>query len=236
MGGAVIPAAQAFLVTSLTEDASFTLDYKKHVYDPAVAAGQINTSPTRAPRRAKMESNDPQILKITVNSNDTTIADQLYIFQRKDFKTDSLDNGWDGYKILGENYAAEIYTVRGNANMAVDAVKDMDSTSVAFKASSQDSEYTLSFEYNSEEPLYLYDKDTQEFTEITNENTYTFVTSDRKEHARFLLTRSNSPQIETGVEEIDTGQVKRAEKFMQDQQIFIRRGGKVYSITGSLVQ
>ena len=236
MGGAVIPAAQAFLVTSLTEDASFTLDYKKHVYDPAVAAGQINTSPTRAPRRAKMESNDPQILKITVNSNDTTIADQLYIFQRKDFKTDSLDNGWDGYKILGENYAAEIYTVRGNANMAVDAVKDMDSTSVAFKASSQDSEYTLSFEYNSEEPLYLYDKDTQEFTEITNENTYSFTTSDRKAHNRFLLTRSNSPQIETGVEEIDTGQVKRAEKFMQDQQIFIRRGGKVYSITGALVK
>ena len=236
----VIPATQAFLVTSKVANATLTLDYKKHVYDPAMdsltAHKSIDTDPLRAPRRATKESNDPKILKINVLSNDTTVADKLYIFQRQDFSTESYDNGWDGYKLYGESYAAELYTIRGDARMAVDAVKDMDNTSVAFKASKQDSEYTLSFEYNDDEPLYLYDKETNALTQISNDATYEFTTSDTKAHERFLLTRSNSPQIATGVEEVENEAVQHAEKFMQDQQIFIRRGEKVYSVDGTLVK
>ena len=235
MTNAVIPATQAFLVTATASGAYLNLNYKKHVYDPAINADSINTAPTRAPRRQPKEA-APEKLKIKVH-NDTTIADKLYFFQRADFETLGFDNGWDGYKLLGEDYAAEIYSIRGNNKLAVDAVPELDETEIGFKAGTQANEYTFSFEYDEqEEPLYLYDKDTQEFTEITNESTYSFVTSDRKEHARFILTRSNVPQSPTGVEEVENETVQRAEKFMKDQQIFIRRGERTYSITGARVR
>ena len=232
---AVIPATQAFLVTAKSSGAKLKLDYEKIVYQAAIDSGKVNNYPTRAPRRLTNVTN-PRKLVIKLYKDDV-LADDLYIFQHANFKTDSLDNGWDGYKVAGEDYASEIYTIRGDANMAVDAVKDMNNTNVAFKASSQDSEYTLSFEYEPDgTPLYFYDKTTLISTEIENGATYTFTADDTKAHNRFLLTRSNSPQIATGVEEINTEKVKRAEKFMQDQQIFIRRGDRVYNVTGFLVK
>lgn len=230
----VIPSTQAFLVTATASGASLTLDYKKHVYDPAIREGRVSTYATRAPRRNKA-SNAPIKLKMIVRS-DSVIADNIYLFQREDFTYD-YDNGWDGTKMMGESFAPQLYAMSGERKLTIDAVPELDETEIGFKAGTQANEYTFSFEYDEqEEPLYLYDKDTQEFTEISNESTYTFTTSDRKAHNRFLLTRSNSPQIETGVEEIDTEKVKRAEKFMKDQQIFIRRGERTYSIDGSLVK
>lgn len=230
----VIPATQAFLVTATAEGASLTLDYGKHVYEPAIRAGRISTAPTRAPRRSKA-SNAPIKLKMMVRS-DSVIADNIYLFQREDF-TYEYDNGWDGTKIMGESFAPQLYAMSGERKLTIDAVPEMDETEIGFKAGTQANEYTFSFEYDEqEEPLYLYDKDTQEFTEITNESTYSFTTSDRKEHARFLLTRSNVPQSPTGVEEVENETVQRAEKFMKDQQIFIRRGERTYSIDGSLVK
>ena len=207
----VIPATQAFMVTSIAEDATLTLDYYKHVYKPAMDSltthKSIDTDPLRAPRRATM-SYDPRILKITVNSGEYTNLDELYVLQRNDFKTDSLDNGWDGNKIMGESFAPQLYAMSDGSKMAVNAVKDMEGMKIGFKAGTSAQDYTLSFDYEEQaEPLYLYDKETNAYTEITNEATYEFTTTDTKAHERFLLTRSNSPQIATGVEEIDTENV-----------------------------
>jgi len=236
MDNAVIPATQAFLVSAKVANATLTLDYKKHVYDPAVAAGEINTFPTRAPRRNTKMTNEPIRLKI-VAYRDSTEADNLYIFERGDF-SEGYDDGWDGGKLVdyAESTAPQLYAIHGVNKLGVDAVKEMDGTNIGFKAGSKSNEYTFVFEYNDDEPLYLYDKETNALTQISNEATYEFTTYDTAEHNRFLLTRSNSPQIATGVEEIDTENVQRAQKFMQDQQIFIRRGDKIYSVDGRLVK
>lgn len=231
----VIPAGQAFLVTATASGASLTLDYNKHVYDPAATAGTINTSPTRAPKRV-MEEDAPIRLKMAVRNNDNEVnADVLYLFERGDFSTD-YDEGWDGYKVMGEAYAPQLYVENGDAQYAVDATPELDNTSIGFKAGTIANEYTFVFEYDDDEPLYLYDKETQDFTRISNEATYTFQTKDNAEHSRFALTRSNAPQVVTAFENAEYETEIRAEKFIENSMLFIRRGDKVYSIDGTQVK
>ena len=231
---AVIPATQAFMVTAKQEGASLTLDYKKHVYDPAkTSVSGMNNDKLKSPRRER-KADAPTRLLMTVQIDDVT-ADELYLFEREDF-TSAFDNGWDGYKILGESFAPQLYAVNGESILAIDATPEMDNTVVGFKAGTLANEYTFAFDYNDDEPLYLYDKDLNLFTQITSEATYTFTTDDTAEHQRFMITRSNAPQIVTAFEEVETEEVQRAEKFMENNMLFIRRGDKVYSVDGSLVK
>lgn len=236
MDGAVIPATQAFMVTSKkgSSGATLTLDYKKHVYDPATAGSGMNTDPTRAPRRAQTDD-APNVLKIVV-SNDSVNADQLYLFEREDFSY-GFDNGWDGHKVPGLAFAPQLYAINGASQMAVNAVPDMNGVGIGFKAGVEASEYTFSFEYADDaEPIYLYDFDTQVYTLISNEATYTFTTSDKDEHARFAITRNNAPQIATDYEQMEAGNMQHAEKFLKNDMLFIRRGGKIYNAEGILVK
>lgn len=232
---AVIPATQAFLVTSKkgSAGATLTLNYGKHVYTPAQTNGSINTFPTRAPRRI-IKGEDPTVLRIIVRS-DSAIADNMYLLERDDFKPE-FDNGWDGTKILGEAFAPQLYAIHGDNKYAVDATPELDGTEIGFKAGTNNYEYTFSFEYDDDEPLYLYDKETQDFTRISNEATYTFQTKDNAEHSRFALTRSNAPQIVTAFENAEYEAEIRAEKFIENSMLFIRRGDKVYSIDGTQVK
>lgn len=228
----IIPATQAFLITATDEGGWLKLDYGKHVYTPA-SAGGANTTPTRAPRRNNL-SDAPAKLRIKV-SNESDIADQIYIFEREDF-TEAYDNGWDGTKLLGNITVPQLYTEKGDLKLSIDATPEMDGTLIGFKAGTDDYEYTFSFEYDDDEPLYLYDKETQDFTRISNEATYTFQTKDNAEHSRFALTRSNAPQIVTAFENAEYEAEIRAEKFIENNMLFIRRGDKVYSIDGTQVK
>lgn len=228
----VIPATQAFLVTAKAAGATLTLDYGKHVYTPALSGG-INNAPLKAPKRSSNEE-APARLKMTVQI-DSVNADVLYLFERGDFTT-SFDEGWDGYKVMGESFAPQLYAINGESILAIDAVPELDNTEIGFKAGTLAGEYTFAFDYNDDEPLYLYDKDTKEVTQIDNEATYSFTTNDMDEHDRFMITRSNAPQVVTGYEEIEGEKVKRAEKFIENNTLFIRRGGRIYDAQGALVK
>ncbi len=230
---AFIPATQAFLVTATAANATLTLDYKKHVFDPAKNAGTINTSPTRAPRYKKSES--PISKLIMTVSSDTTIADILHLFEREDF-TPSYDDGWEGYKIFGRKSAPQLYALQGESKMSIEATPEMHGTLLGFKAGTDTNAYVLSFEYNDEEPLYLYDRETAEFTQITNDATYSFTTNDTEEHQRFIISRVNSPSILTSLEEIANESVKHAEKYFENNMLFIRRGERVYDARGNRVK
>lgn len=237
MKNAVIPATQAFLVVATNENAKLRLDYNKHVYEPALDSLEnshdISTFPTRAPKH--MNTVDMNKLRIIVRS-DSTIADQLYIFERADFSTD-FDNGWDGHKIMGAKFAPQLYAINGTKKMAVDAIPNIDGTQIGFKAGTDANEYTFSFEYADDaETLYLYDFDTQVYTLISNDDTYTFTTSDTNEHARFAIMRNNAPQIATSNEEMAADNMRRAEKFLENDMLFIRCGGKIYNAEGILVK
>ena len=233
---AVIPATQAFLVTATAENAKLTLDYKKHVYDPAVEFAEVNDSvnnfPTRAPRRMQNMA-VPTRLKIIVRS-DSMIADQLYLLEREDF-TNSFDNGWDGYKIFGNTTVPQLYMQSGSSKLAVGAVPDIEGTSIGFKAGTNASAYTFTFDYADDaEELYLYDKVTGEYTRVENGGTYSFTTTDNIEHARFVLTR-DTYKTPTGFEDVEEEKAEST-KFIKDEHLYILRDGRLYDATGRLVK
>ena len=232
MENAIIPGMNAFLVTAKASGAKLTLDYYKHVYKPALDNG-VNNFPTRAPRRDRAEG-APVKLKMMVKS-DSVVADNIYIFEREDFSYD-FDNGWDGNKIFGKANVPQLYTIRWSTNLAVDAVPEMEGTLIGFKAGTDTNSYTLSFEYNGAEPLYLYDMDLNVFTQITNEATYSFTTYDTAEHQRFMLTRSNSPSVSTWIEPVEGERADDVKKVIINDHIYIIRGGKMYSVDGAIVK
>ena len=238
MKDAVIPGTQAFLVTAMSSGASLTLNYGKHVYTPALEAGGANNFPTRAPKRVKEAEIAPSKLMITVLS-DNIILDNMYIFEREDF-TEEFDNGWDGTKIIGSTRAPQLYARQGNSKMEVAAVPEMEGLEIGFIAGTDTNSYAFEFEYLESEPLYLYDRETMEYTPIENKGTYSFSTEDNEDHARFVLTRSKSPQIATGfINTLDSSNKDddtSVHKVLINDHIYIIRGGKTYSVDGALVK
>ena len=117
---------------------------------------------------------------------------------------------------------------------AVTATNDLEGTTIGFRAGA-DYEYTFLFEYDATaEPLYLLDLETQVYTCITEENTYTFTCNDKAEHNRFILTR-NAPSVTTGTVNLET-EAPKAIKVIYNDKLYIIRGGRVYSADGQLVK
>ena len=228
-----IPAQQAFLINAsgaVGDTHTLTLDYKKHVYDPAVASG-ATIQPLRAPKRTT--NDEPEIVRLHVEGESGN-ADNLLLFERADFSY-GFDNGWQGRKIEGKSFAPQLYTVSEDGNMSIDAVPDVESTLIGFKAGNMDEHYTFTFNYDGEDELFLIDTQTGTYTRVENDTTYEFDTYDTDYHTRFALTRHNSPQITTGIgNEANDGRTK-AVKFINNDQLFILLNGVLYDATGRKV-
>lgn len=236
MDNAVIPATQAFNITAKAPNATLTLDYKKHVYDPAVNNGySANNYATRAPKRIN-DSNAPIKLKMVVRC-DSTIADQLYIFERGDF-SEAFDNGWDGRKIYGKTTSPQIYATCNANPLAVLATSNMDGTQINFRKGSQSDVYTISFEYDGETELYLIDLKELTSTLISNENTYEFMSETGDNEQRFYISESpyGAPTVTTGIENTNKVHDSKVSKVLINDHIYIIRGGKTYSVDGTLVK
>jgi hypothetical protein len=189
-----------------------------------------------APKRVQDE-NYPTEAKIKVSGSRYT--DQLILLERNDF-TNAYDGGWDGDKMGDNAEAPRIYTLREDGTKdAVSAVPDLAGKELVFRAGTTDSQYTMSFSYEEDaEDLYLYDNETNTYTQVLTDNTYTFTTTDKAEHPRFTLLRANAPQIATGVENVqsDGVQCTKAHKELRDGQLLIHRGGHTYNAAGILVK
>ncbi len=225
----VIPAMQSFSVFTSGFEGSVALDYSKIVYDPAVAG--INPVANKAPKRIADEEADKVRLYVHAESG---YGDMVYMWERSDFN-EGFENGWDGHKIAGDKEAPQFYAITPDGNMAVNCVPDFEGTVMGFKAGTEDNTYTFSFEYNNEDDaLYLYDIDENKYTRVLEGNTYTFSTTDKTEHNRFILTR-NMPQNPTGIEN-ESVKANGAVKFFENGKLFIFRNGRLYDATGLLVK
>jgi uncharacterized repeat protein (TIGR02543 family) len=228
-GSNVIPAMQSFSVFTSGYDGYVTLDYSKIVYDPAVDG--TNPVANKAPKRiAEEEANK---VRLFVNA-ESGYGDMIYMWERSDFN-EGFENGWDGRKIAGDKEAPQFYAITPDGNMSVNCVPDFEGTVMGFKSGTEDNTYTFSFEYNNEDDaLYLYDIEENKYTRILEGNTYTFSTTDKTEHSRFILTR-NMPQNPTGIEN-ESVKANGAVKFFEDGKLFIFRNGRLYDATGLLVK
>jgi hypothetical protein len=201
------------------------------VYNPAIE-GTVPAA-NKAPRRTRVESNEANKVRLYITT-EGEYGDMLYMWEHENFN-EGFENGWDGRKLFGETVAPQLYAVTPDGNMAVNCVPTFEGTVMGFKAGTADNTYTFSFEYNNEDDaLYLYDMDENKYTRVLEGNTYTFSTTDKVEHNRFILTRK-APQSPTGIENSYQDGVK-AVKFLEDDKLFILRGGKLYNATGALVK
>ena len=244
VGVSKISSLQGFYVTNSTGSAgSLTLSYSKHIRP--TGTNTVDNGAMHAPKRTEEK---PIVLKMWASGS--RYDDRLILVEREDFSI-GFDNGWDGKKLDEPGDQPMLYTIREDGTKdAVSALPELDGTVIAFRAG-EDESYTLRFEYNGEngdaslngengenDELYLYDIVANKYAEVVSGNTYTFTTTDKEEHGRFILTHSNAPQITTDVEEptSDSSLKGRAKKMILEQKFFIYRNGVLYDGMGKRVE
>lgn len=234
-GDSLISSLQAFIVYAKTGEGggTFTLDYDRHVR-PARSTDKVNAGPMHAPKRGGVINDKPAVLKVWASGS--RYDDRLIVLEREDFST-GLDEGWDGNKRVAGNSSPLIFAVTDNGREAVSAIPTMEGTLIGFWAG-EDNEYTLHFEYNEEDELYLLDLDNNTYTPVNSNSTYVFTVPDKKAHNRFILTRNAPDPVATGVEETQANEKPEAKaiKFLKDEKVFIFVNGKLYDATGKVVK
>ncbi|MEE0951048.1 MAG: InlB B-repeat-containing protein [Paludibacteraceae bacterium] len=189
----VIPAMQGFFIKTTAPAAYVDLVYNRVVYDSKYF--KTSTEPMRvAARDAK-----PEVLKVELKGPRS--GDQFYMLIRPDFNEQFVD-GWDGRKIEGDPNMPMLAVIKECGNMAVAAVETASNHYLSFRAG-KDSTYTFSFEYDSDQPLYLYDQLTEKSTEIKTGNTYTFEATNNEPTQRFLIT-DTPREIPTSITLVET--------------------------------
>ncbi len=212
-----IAPMQGFYV--VTESAtSMTLRYNLVRNDEH---GALSTRPNRAPRMANGDENDSQMPRIIVDVTGNRFSDRLYLFENTD-QTNAFDNGWDGYKFEGEDYAPQLMTRTGDMDLAVDVSPAFEGKQIAFRAG-EDTEYTLHFS-TTENGLVLRDLVTDVVTPIEDGGTYHFFASNRESAIRFVI--GDNRQVPTGFDEqsvLTSDQILSLSVYTADGRLVLRR-------------
>ena len=228
-----IPSQQAFMVKGNSGNATHkvTIDYKKHVYDPAMTSG-ATINPARAPKRVSEEMT-LETMNLTVQGLGGA-SDRVLMFMREDFSI-GFDNGWDGRKMKGKTYAPYLYAATDDGKMAVNSIPTAEGTVLGFKAGTEDNYYTFSFEYDGEDNWYLNDLKEQKSTLIHAAETYEFVAEPGDTEARFVISATPIHKITTGNESA-SAEAAKVRKLIIDDKIYIIRGGRMYSVDGQMIK
>ena len=192
----VIPAMQTFQVNATSENPTLTLRYK----DLVRPVGGVNRQPMRvAGRRAIADYGDYDGEGITerlhIHISGRRFADVVHLYRNADCTYD-FDNGWDGTKLFGDASAVQLFVEHDLRRFAVSTQPHFDGTRLGMLRGEDDT-YTLRFQYDGTETLYLYDSETDRYTPVTNEATYTFATLSTEVEHRFLLT-ATAPENPSG--------------------------------------
>lgn len=200
----VIPAMQAFQVNATGAGAQLTMNY-----DRLVRTDHVNRQPMHIQGRRNAEStegtsNEGITATLRIRIKGERYGDQVYIFRNADC-TAGYDNGWDGRKILGATAALQLFVESEGERYAVSTQPELAGTRLAF-FKGEDETYTMEFEYDGNEPLYLYDSNTDLYTPVSTGNTYFFRSETTKLEHRFLLTDSRPEEPSgptTGIVEVN---------------------------------
>ena len=192
----VIPAMQTFQVNATSENPTLTLRYK----DLVRPVGGVNRQPMRvAGRRTIADYGDYDGEGITerldIHISGRRFADVVHLYRNADCTYD-FDNGWDGTKLFGDASAVQLFVEHDLRRFAVSTQPHFDGTRLGILRGEDDT-YTLRFQYDGTETLYLYDSETDRYTPVTNEATYTFTTLSTDVEHRFLLT-ATAPENPSG--------------------------------------
>lgn len=231
-----IAPMQGFCVNAQAAGAKFKLNYNKLVWN----ADYSSHAPTalRAPKRNADAAEEEEMpitgsMKMTLEANGLT--DNIYLLESERYMTD-FEDGYDAHKM--ESGTLNIFTVENEDKLAIDATNSIIGTRVGVRTG-EETAYTITFSYvDGEQEWALYDAETDEMIDITNDNTYTFFAEPNSNITeRFMIVESNGaqiPAVTTGNDKV-TSDV-RAHKFIKDDELFILKNGVLYDVTGARVK
>lgn len=180
-----IPSMQGFLVKSTNEQGgSIRIPY------PARMKNQIQ-------QRVKRESKN-SIVATRIDVRGSSFSDVMWFFVGSGLSR-NYDNGWDGYKILGDPAVTQIYGIESNNTLyAINGVNDLNNSMIGFRPGN-DKNFVMKFThqninsiYNS---LYLIDMVTNNTVNVLNSGTeYAFTSTANDPIERFKLV-TNAPTV-----------------------------------------
>ena len=231
-----IAPMQGFCVNAQNTGAKLKLNYNKLVWN----ADYTSHAPTalRAPKHNAETAEEEEMpitgsMKMTLEANGR--ADNIYLLESERYMTD-FEDGYDAHKM--ESGTLNIFTVENEDKLAIDATNSIIGTRVGVRTG-EETAYTITFSYvDGEQEWALYDAETDEMIDITNDNTYTFFAEPNSNITeRFMIVESNGaqiPAVTTGNDKV-TSDV-RAHKFIKDGELFILKNGVLYDVTGARVK
>lgn len=221
----VIPAMQGFFVHHVagsSTNGTVTLDYAQAVYNTDYTS---STEPARSPSRRAGNSAEVTALHLWVEN--VSCADAVDLLQA-DYFTARFDQGWDGYKMHGEQTKISLGVQTVDGELAVAALNDWTYVPLTFTGH-RGLAYTFKAQMTPVEDVYLYDSYTQIYTPLCNETAYTFRANAPIENERFFICK--------GISQKDTDQENDLEgKFILQGRLYIVRHGVWYNALGEVVR
>ena len=227
----VIPSMQGFFVHTKAAT-TLTLDYDKAVYTPAKT--KVSTTPTRAPQQIinhKSETlNVESMIRLRVSGYGS--EDEVCLIESPEFSY-AFENGWDGRKVRSERSDISLAVSSPEGALAVAALPQIVGTEILFDGGNH-KRYTITFEtlnpkFATLTPLFLLDKETNDYTELTEGATYTFKCGAATR--RFLITTLDDPTNDP----MENDQKLNAVKFLYNGILYIRLGDRLYNGVGELI-
>ena len=224
----VIPSMQGFFVHT-NAATTLNLDYNKAVYTPALT--KVFTTPTRAPQTTnhKLQTTNVESM-IRLHVSGFGSEDEVYLLEGEEFSR-AFENGWDGRKVKSEKSAVSMAVLSPDGQLAVAALPQLDGTEILFEGGNHKTyTITISLPLRGEpEGAFLLDKESGEYTELTEGATYTFKCG--AEPRRFVITKRGGQ-----MEDNQTAEEIAPYKFIQNGILYIRLGDRLYDGTGLLLK
>lgn len=229
----VIPSMQTFQVYTNEGGGSLTLDYDRLV------RANLTVQPIHAPgrdgRKAWIDRDVPIGEKLLITVSGSRYSDYICLYQH-DQSTMHFDNGWDGSKYYSSNWDIPMLLVRfDESDWQVSTQPTLVGTQISFYQG-EDPLYTISFDYEGYETLWLHDKLTNHYTAIETSNTYVFYSNTYDVQHRFEITDVNPNQgVSTSVDGAEAVE-PTGQKLLIEDKLHILTGGRLYDAMGRQVK
>jgi hypothetical protein len=146
-----------------------------------VSISYNSVMPNEAPMRAPVPlAENANVVASVIEVRGKHAGDKMWLFCNKS-STRNFDNGYDGYKLIGQAFTPQLFAVEKDGNYQINTVPSFHQTNLAFR-SGIDTDYTMTFTHNNlgihYSRVFLHDRFTNTITDITTSgSTYRFSTS-----------------------------------------------------------
>lgn len=216
----VINSMQAFILHA-NNQAEGAVSYERNVYEPIIPSN-ANQAPARRMRDANAYNG------VSLTFTDGVQSEVVKLLEGEEF-SDEFDNMYDAVKLENDNNFSA-YCIIGEEKYSTVATNDLTNKAIVFDNKVAGT-FTLNVNSAVGELLKLYDAVAKQLVNLEKGTSYEFEAEAVNDPQRFIVKPSDIP---SSIDETEI--VLKASKFVgADGQIYILRGGNVYSIQGQQI-